>query len=166
VSAAREGRPTSSLTRNRSETVRLPSPLRCEACHDPRGRFEANGRAPELAARAGAQARKGPPLTRARQEVAVAYLSTRDPRGLQKAKQKSEQKASKAKPYVIEGRGNSVHIVSKLDQRPSSYVLFRDLWRWASKSGFALLEHRPVNHLATVWLHNSSSKTHSLACYR
>jgi hypothetical protein len=33
VSAAREGRPTSSLTRNRSETVRLPRSQRCEACH-------------------------------------------------------------------------------------------------------------------------------------
>jgi len=40
VSAAREGRPTSSLTRNRSEIVRPPSPQRCEACHAPRGRFD------------------------------------------------------------------------------------------------------------------------------
>ena len=79
LSAAREGRPTSSLTRNRSETVRLPSPQRCEACRAPRGCFEANGRAqgsswpqgpipcstraasrpaPELAARASAHAQK------------------------------------------------------------------------------------------------------------
>jgi hypothetical protein len=40
VSAAREGRPTSSLTRNRSEIVRPPSPQRCEACHAPRGHFD------------------------------------------------------------------------------------------------------------------------------
>ena len=40
VSAAREGRPTSSLTRNRSEIVRPPSPQRCEACRAPRGRFD------------------------------------------------------------------------------------------------------------------------------
>ena len=59
VSAAREGRPTSSLTRNRSETVRLPSPQRCEACRAPRGRFEANGRAAELAARANSMLDEG-----------------------------------------------------------------------------------------------------------
>ena len=59
VSAAREGRPTSSLTRNRSETIRLPRPQRCEACRAPRGRFEANGRAPELAARANSMLDEG-----------------------------------------------------------------------------------------------------------
>ena len=46
-------------TQSEPEKVRLPRPQSCKACHARRGRFEANGRAPELAARANSMLREG-----------------------------------------------------------------------------------------------------------
>ena len=46
-------------TQSEAEKVRLPMPQRCDACQARRGRFAANGRAPELAARANSMLREG-----------------------------------------------------------------------------------------------------------
>jgi len=73
--AARESRPTSfpDTQSEKKSGSRGPKGAKHEKLHE--GASTGTGRAPELAARASAHARRGPALTRACHEVTVTYLS-------------------------------------------------------------------------------------------